>query len=97
MKGLRTPENGKFVNFFKKVQNEAGKSNKTFFLDTGDCKDVEFEDMELDRLFGWLIPNDLESVFEKDFIGRKVGTNWDDFYMSLDFDVSSGNLKLWFE
>lgn len=53
--------------------------------------------MELDRLFGWLIPNDLENVFEKDFIGRKVGTNWDDFYMSLDFDVSSGNLKLWFE
>ena len=47
MLGLRTQENNKFINFFKLVQDEASKANKVFFLDFGECEDIDFMDMEV--------------------------------------------------
>ena len=57
MQGLRTQENNEFIKFFKLVQDEVKKLNKVFFLDFGQCNDILFSGMEVDSLFGWLIPN----------------------------------------
>lgn len=56
MLGLRTQENNEFIKFFELVQAEANKLNKVFFLDFGQCEDVQFNGMEVDSLYGWLIP-----------------------------------------
>lgn len=97
MKGIRTQENKEFINFFNKVQDKANEENKTFFLDTGHCKDVKFRDMELDTLFGWLIPKELEKDFENEFNNREIKPDWDKFYVLLDFDIDSGELELRFK
>lgn len=52
MKGLRTSETEKFLKFFNKVQELANVESKVFFLDFGECKQVKYEDMEVDILFG---------------------------------------------
>ena len=45
MVGVRTRENDKFLKFWAIVQNEAQKSNKTFFLDCGDGQEYEDENI----------------------------------------------------
>lgn len=81
MKGLRTQETNEFVKFFEKVQEKANAQNKVFFLDSGDCKDINFQDMTLDDISGWLIPIDKSDEFEIDFLNWSLEDKWDDFFM----------------
>ncbi|BFT65913.1 hypothetical protein [uncultured Parvimonas sp.] len=96
MLGLRTKESDKFLKFFSKVQEKANLENKVFFLDFGECKDIEFEDMEIDTLFGWLVPKNLSKDFELSFNCGRIEEKWDDFYNTVDFEIKNKSLNIKF-
>ena len=83
MQGLRTRENEKFMRFFALVQKEAEKLGKVFFLDFGQCDDIQFKDMEVDTLFGWLIPKENANDFEKVFLNGEILKPWDQYCSCL--------------
>lgn len=76
MQGLRTQENEKFMRYFALVQEEAGRIGKVFFLDFGQCDDIRYQDMEMDTLFGWLIPEENAATFEKLFLDGSIPESW---------------------
>lgn len=67
MLGLRTQENVKFVNFLKIIQNEAHKSNNTFFFDTQESVESLIGDYECSELSGWLVPNEKAEAFQREY------------------------------
>lgn len=97
VQGIRTKENEKFINFFKLVNEKARAKNSIFFLDTGDCEDVEFKNMELDTLFGWLIPLDKSSEFEELFINNLDLNKYDDFYRVVNWKIINDDVEVTFE
>ena len=97
MKGLRTEENDRFLRYFEIVQSYAKKQNSVFFMNFGQCDDIVFKDMELDCLFGWLIPNDMADNFEKIYLKSKVDDSWDDFCVWVTPIIESSKLSIIFE
>lgn len=79
MLGLRTKEDEKFIRFFEIVQKEAEKNGFIFFLDFGECNDIQHKDMIIDELFGWKIPVGKAEEFEKVFNSRKNTSKWDKY------------------
>ena len=53
--------------------------------------------MELDRLFGWLIPEERADDFNKEFVSSKVNDKWDVFCAWVIPDVVDGQLNIKFE
>ena len=96
MRGLRTSETKEFLKFFNKVQELANVESKVFFLDFGECKQIEFEDMEVDILFGWLIPQELSDDFEKLYIINRIEEKWNEFYSLVDFKIKGNSLNIIF-
>ena len=96
MKGLRTTETKKFLNYFKKVQELSNVESKVFFLDFGECKQIEFKDMEVDVLFGWLIPQGLSDDFEKKYIQNRIEEKWNEYYKIVDFKIKDNSLNIIF-
>jgi hypothetical protein len=97
MLGLRTQENNKFIKFFKLVQDEASKANKVFFLDFGECEDIDFMDMEVDSLFGWLIPEEIVDKFKVRFEKEKDLSGWDDYCVWVIPEIKDNKLNIVFE
>lgn len=97
MLGLRTQENNEFIKFFEIVQNEAEKLNKVFFLDFGQCDDILFKGMEVDSLFGWLIPNEVVEEFNEDFIKDVNLSKWDEYNSWVIPDIRDNKLNIVFE
>lgn len=97
MKGLRTEENDRFLRYFEIVQSYAKKQNSVFFMDFGQCDDIAFKDMELDCLFGWLIPSDMADNFEKIYLKSAVDDSWNDFYVWVTPIIESSKLSIIFE
>lgn len=77
MRGLRTQEGVKFIEFFKLVQLEAQKANSVFFLDCGEGNDFVDGNMEGEDLRGWLIPDELADEFEKQWMNGNPGDEWE--------------------
>lgn len=81
MQGLRTPENDKFLRFFSIVQNFAEFQECVFFLDAGDGRGFETEDLEGEDLMGWLIPQNKLEDFEKEWESNTISDDWSDFFV----------------
>ncbi|UHR03308.1 hypothetical protein LV469_03170 [Peptoniphilus sp. GNH] len=97
MLGLRTQENNEFIKFFESVQDEANKLNKVFFLDFGQCEDISFNGMEVDSLYGWLIPKEEVETFNKEFIDKSNLSKWDDYCAWAIPSIANGKLNIVFE
>ena len=97
MLGLRTQENNEFIKFFEIVQNEAEKLNKVFFLDFGQCDDIPFNGMEVDSLFGWLIPNEDVEKFNAEFIKETNLSKWDEYSTCVIPNIIGDKLDVVFE
>lgn len=78
MRGLRTQESEKFIRFFELVQAAAAKQGAVFFLESGEGKDFEIEEMEGEELSGWLIEESQAAEFETEFIAWAVSDKWDE-------------------
>lgn len=97
MQGLRTEENVRFIKYFEVVQSYAKKQNSVFFMDFGQCDDIAFKDMELDCLFGWLIPSDIADNFGDLYLRSKVDDSWNDFCVWVTPNIENGRLSIIFE
>lgn len=97
MLGLRTQENNEFIKFFKLVQDEAKKLNKVFFLDFGQCDDIPFSGMEVDSLFGWLIPKEKVEEFNSKFMKEINLSKWDEYCAWVIPDIRDDNLDIVFK
>ena len=100
MRGLRTQatESKAFLRFFELVQEAANDLESVFFLDTGDCKDIPYKDMELDDLFGWLVPRDKASSFERAFLNEMHPSEGDEFLIwCIPTIEDDGSLKIKFK
>ena len=80
MRGLKTQESEKFNNFFTIVQNAAKKKNAVFFLEAGDGRDFETNDIEGEDLQGWLIPRERAILFETKWRNNSVNGEWEEFF-----------------
>ena len=97
MLGLRTQESNEFIKFFKLVQEEAKKLNKVFFLDFGQCDDIPFKGMEVDSLFGWLIPDEDVEKFNEEFIKEINLSKWDEYSTWVIPNIRGDKLDVVFE
>lgn len=97
MLGLRTQENDDFIKFFNLVQDEAKKLNKVFFLDFGQCDDIPFKGMEVDSLFGWLIPNEHVEEFNSKFMKKTNLSKFDEYCVWVIPDIRYKKLNIVFE
>ena len=80
MLGLRTNESNKFIKYFEIVQATAQSQGFVYFLDAGDGRDFENEKCEGEDLMGWLIPDALVPLFEKEWNNFNVSDAWSRFY-----------------
>lgn len=64
MRGLRTQENDKFLEYWKRVQEAAEMEGAVFFLESGDGRDFCRDDIEGEDLGGWLVPIEHADEFE---------------------------------
>ena len=88
MIGIRTKENIKFLKFFEMVQKEAKKFDSVFFLDCGQGKIFENNQIECEDLCGWLIPKEKVIDFEPHFLNNSEQQHeFDDFYINIDFNI----------
>ncbi len=93
MLGLRTQENDKFVKFFALVQKEADRLGSVFFLDCGQGKIFENNEMECEDLCGWLIPKEKAKEFECLFLENSSKLyEFDDFYTNVDYCVQNSEV-----
>ena len=80
IRGLKTNEGKRFEKFFSIVQKTANEINCIFFLEAGDGRDFENEDMEGEDLMGWLIPCEKADEFEHLWFQDKSDENWDNYF-----------------
>lgn len=97
MLGLRTFENDSFINYFKLVQAKAYELDKVFFLDFGQCDSYIFANMEVDTLFGWLIPNSKVNQFDEAFMKGEDLSDWNDYNVWVIPDISEKGVELCFD
>lgn len=81
MRGLRTKEEKKFIDYFSEVQLEAERLGCVFFLDTQESGERVINGVEVMDLSGWLIPIDKASEFEKIWSEQKEDDDWVDYYV----------------
>ena len=97
MLGLKTQETKKFEKFIELIQNEDAKKEKVFFLDAGDGRDFETNDMEGEDLTGWLIPSskvdEFKIVWEKD----EADDDWIDFFTFVSWQKKDGRITVTFK
>ena len=74
----------KFIPYFELVQKTASEQGKIFFLDTGQARDFETDDMYGEDLSGWLIDRDEAPVFEPQWLKDDWGAI-DDYYFDECF------------
>lgn len=96
MKGLRTQESKKFINFFSLVQDTALENNCVFFLDSGDGNEFKTETMEGENLQGWLIPFTKAEEFEKIWKNKNESDEWVEFFCWAEWKIEDGNVKVIF-
>lgn len=75
MLGANYEMDPKEVNTIKLIQKEAAKEGKVFFIESGEGHELITEDLWLEDLFGWLIPEEMATVFNKIYTDKE-GFNW---------------------
>lgn len=97
MQGLKKQEDKKFEKFFEIVQRSAKERGCIFFLDCGEGRDLETDDLSGEDLSGWLIPMEKTADFESEFLTGKVDDGWSDFVCFAVWDIREGNISVHFK
>lgn len=96
MKGLRTQESKKFVRYFSIVQNKALEKKSVFFLDSGDGKEFETDEMEGENLQGWLVPFERVEEFESKWLKKEEDDKFIDFFCFVEWEKTENNIEIKF-
>lgn len=99
MVGLRTPENDKFLAYWRIVQDAAAEKGKIFYLDAGQGYEEETETLDCEDCSGWLIDRAKKEEFEKFFHSDTgaVPEEWDDDYVLAAWEKKDGKIVITFE
>lgn len=97
MRGLRTNESEKFINFFSIVQSFAHTLGKVFFIDTGEGHEIITDELDGEDLSGWLIPVEKASEFEELWKNWNEDTpgDWDQYYCFAEW-TNNGDIHIEF-
>ncbi len=96
MKGLRTQESKKFVDFFQLVQEKAAEHDAVFFLDAGDGNEFTTPTMEGENLQGWLVPLADVEEFETMWLLGEEDDQWVDFFCWAEWQMTNGTITVTF-
>lgn len=80
--GLRTQEPQKVINSHQLIQEAAQKSNKVFFEEAGDGHELITDDLWLEDVWGWLIPESKVKEFNE-------------LFLKFDNSIESDNSPWW--
>lgn len=97
MRGLRKREDSKFEKFFEIVQDAAKRKGCVFFLDCGEGRDLETEDLSGEDLSGWLIPEGKAGQFEKEFLGGNIREAWNEFIAFATWHSGPNSINISFQ
>jgi len=97
MQGLKTQEESAFCRFFEVVQQHATALGFVFFLDTGEGRDVSFQDMEGEDISGWLIPCQHAAEFQDEWENTRPSDQWLSFFRFAIWRLENGNLMIDFK
>lgn len=95
MRGLQGWSDAKFDKFFELVQEEAAKSDSIFFVFAGEGNDFETEQISMEDLSGWLIPNNMADAFERDWLEDKFSDKmqqWEDYFAWVEWAIVGGKV-----
>ena len=96
MRGLKTQEQQKFVNYFSLVQSAAERQGCVFFLYAGDGNDFETDNLEGETLMGWLIPKRDSHKFEDLWSRGDPSDDWSDYFTWADWADDKGKINVSF-
>ena len=87
----------KFERFWSLVQERAGKEESRFFMDCGEGREFETDEMSGEDISGWLIPRDQADDFDKEW--RKKDPNldaWTDYICIAEWTRSGDQIDVHF-
>lgn len=82
-------------NFREIIRAEAEKTNRFFFEDVENGREVETESIIAWDMFGWLIPRDRVDEFMP-FWESGHTEDWEDFLVTEKFEISNGQCTVAF-
>ena len=88
MRGIKTQEGEKFIEFFILVQAEANRRHSVFFLECGEGHDLISDTIEGEDLRGWLIPEEQADKFEAEWLSGEPSQEWENL---ISWAIWSGN------
>lgn len=70
----------KFDRFWELIQKQAKAEKAQFFMDCGEGREFETDDMEGEDISGWLIPKEQVAKFQKEWETKSVDHDiWSDY------------------
>ncbi|MCD7950530.1 MAG: hypothetical protein LUG12_09765 [Erysipelotrichaceae bacterium] len=94
--GLRTHESEGFNNFFKIVQEAAKQRNCVFFLCNAENNYKVINNIECQDLFGWLIPENVASLFINDYMFFNESDDWVDYMLFAEWTEENDSIIIKF-
>ena len=83
--------------FWNLVQEAAHERNCSFFIDCGEGREFETDDMKGEDLFGWLIPQNKKYEFSQEFREGNVSDKWSEFLVFAFWEENNGSIAIRFE
>lgn len=87
----------KFERFWGLIREQAEKENSKFFMDCGEGRDIETDEVSGEDISGWLIPADHVSEFEKEWKKEAPKLDaWDDCICIAEWSNTGGQISIHF-
>ena len=74
------------------VEQAATALNSWFFLDCGEGRDIETDDIYLMDFSGWLVPNTRRKEFET--TSDRHDSKWNDFFVFAEWRKDGNDIKI---
>ena len=82
--------------FWETVQKAAQNENSSFYLNCGEGREFETPEMKGEDLSGWLIPENKESSFSKEYSSGNIDDKWDNYYVFAIWHKNGNDVSIEF-
>lgn len=90
-------QDGKFNRFWELIQSQAIKKHSQFFMDCGEGREFETEDLKGEDISGWLIPLGRAAEFEKEWSSEDFNSDaWTDFVRFAEWNKEADEITIEF-
>ena len=85
----------KFERFWGLIQEQAEKESSKFFMDCGEGREIETDEISGEDISGWLIPMDQVSEFEKEWKKEESKLDaWDECLRIAEWSEAGGQISI---